>query len=101
MKTTLLMTAAALLAGGAALASDGMDFTSLDTDGDAQLSLEEVQTGEADVTADAFASFDADSNGYLSEDEFNTWQEEAKRANDMSEMGSTDELAEPANDNPY
>ncbi|MBA4801388.1 MULTISPECIES: calcium-binding protein [Euryhalocaulis] len=97
MKNALIISAAALFAGSAALAGN-IDFTAVDTNGDNQLTLDEVQAEKPEVTQEDFDAYDADADGFLSEDEFDTWKEEKKRADDMSDSGS---MEEPEADDTY
>ncbi|GJL94895.1 MAG: hypothetical protein DHS20C05_13000 [Hyphococcus sp.] len=61
----------------AACAEDS-DFAVIDTDGSGSLSLTEVQTAAPQVTAEEFITYDVDSSGELSAEEFSVWQEAAK-----------------------
>ncbi len=64
-------------AASAACAEDS-DFAVLDLDGSGSLSLTEVQTAAPQVSAEEFITYDKDSSGELSSDEFSAWQEAAK-----------------------
>lgn len=72
MKKTILSIATiiGLTAAGAAVAQD-VTFESVDTDGDGQVSFEELQTILPAVTQEDFAILDQDGSGALSPDEFN------------------------------
>ncbi|MGB3555592.1 MAG: EF-hand domain-containing protein [Jannaschia sp.] len=64
MKTTLT-TIAALLA----LAAPTWAQSAMDTDGDGNVSMEELQAAYPDATAENFAAMDTDADGVLSEAE--------------------------------
>lgn len=78
MKAKLL--AASLLAAGYAGIASAQDFLTADTDADGFVSLEEAQSADATVTADAFAGYDADGDGQLNEEEFSVWAGDAMEA---------------------
>lgn len=58
-----------LSATGGAFAQ-ALDFASLDTDANSEISMEELQVAIPDLTAESFAMLDTDASGALSEDEF-------------------------------
>ena len=81
MKTTCIMLAAVAIAfAGAAMAGDGDTLTStekvrkMDIDGDNRLSLAEFTAGGR-KTADDFARFDIDGDGYVTDEEIDTGKE--------------------------
>ncbi len=49
------------------------DFAAIDADTDGSVTLEELNVTYPDVTAEAYATFDADASGGLSADEFAAW----------------------------
>lgn len=76
MKTTVVLSAIAALGfAGAAVAQDEVQFSDIDTNGDAQLSLEEVHAVSPNVSEIEFTAYDADADGSLSEDEYQTWSD--------------------------
>ena len=93
-KTVLIATVAAFGLAAPALAQD-ITFADADTDMSGGLSLAEVQAVAPDVTADGFDAYDADADGELNEDEFETW----KMANpeEDGETDSEETEAEPYN----
>lgn len=58
-----------LSATGGAFAQD-LDFASLDTDANSEISMEELQVAIPDLTEESFAMLDTDASGALSEEEF-------------------------------
>ncbi|MGB3555128.1 MAG: EF-hand domain-containing protein [Jannaschia sp.] len=68
---TILMTAAAVFA----FAVPSWAQTSLDTDGDGNVSLEELQAAYPTATADNFAAMDTDGDGFLNAAEVEAAQE--------------------------
>ncbi|MEM7641708.1 MAG: hypothetical protein AAF366_04200 [Pseudomonadota bacterium] len=64
MKSILTTTAAILV-----LTAPAWAQSALDTDGDGNVSLAEVQAAHPEVTADMFASMDSDADGVLSDAE--------------------------------
>ena len=70
MKKLVFALAALGIAASPALAAT-MDFKSIDTDGDGQITLIEASQAGIDWTAEQFAAADTDQSGGLSEDEFN------------------------------
>ncbi|MEM9796407.1 MAG: EF-hand domain-containing protein [Pseudomonadota bacterium] len=70
MKSILTTTAAVL-----ALASPALAQTAMDTDGDGNVSLEELQAAFPDMTADGFTAMDTDADGVLSAAEIQAAQD--------------------------
>lgn len=71
MNKTVLTLAALLglsVTGGAF--AQAPDFGALDTDGNGELSMEELQVAIPDLTAESFAMLDTDASGALSPEEF-------------------------------
>ncbi|WDR04446.1 hypothetical protein PSQ90_08805 [Devosia rhodophyticola] len=75
MKKIILSSIVVLGLSTAAFAQAGTDITALDTDGNGELSLAEVQATMPDVTAEQFAAADLDANGELSATEYATLTE--------------------------
>lgn len=74
-KTVLIASVAAFgLAAPVFAQDDASGFAAADTDMSGGVSLEEVQAISPDVTSDGFDAYDADADGELSEDEFETWE---------------------------
>jgi len=72
MKTALTIATTALFAASAASAQ-GDFFAQLDADGNGELTLQEIQAAQPNVTANLFGHYDTDSNGALTEAEFGVW----------------------------
>ncbi len=49
------------------------DFATIDADADGSVTLEELNVSYPDVTAEAYATFEAEASGGLSADEFAAW----------------------------
>ena len=70
----VLTTGLALLLAVPAIAQ-GMDFGTLDANGDGFVTMAELQAAMPDVSADAFMEADTDADGALSQDELAAAQE--------------------------
>ncbi|PXA97469.1 calcium-binding protein [Nostoc sp. 3335mG] len=70
MKKIVLSSLVLLGMSGAAFAQAATDFASVDTDANGGLSLAEVQVAWPDLTAEIFATADADGSGELSAEEY-------------------------------
>lgn len=95
MKKTVLIASVAAFGLAAPVFAQDTTFADADTDMSGGLSLAEVQAIAPDVTSDGFDAYDADADGELNEDEFETW----KMANpeDEAQSDSEDTDAEPYN----
>lgn len=99
-KTVLIASVAAFGLAAPVFAQDeASGFSAADTDMSGGVSLEEVQAISPDVTSDGFDAYDADADGELSEDEFETWE----MANPEAPEDQTDtyETEEETTDSPY
>lgn len=94
MKKTVLIASVAAFGLAAPVLAQDTTFADADTDMSGGLSLAEVQAIAPDVTSDGFDAYDADADGELNEDEFETW----KMAN-PDEGGDTD--TEETDTEPY
>ncbi|MED5548325.1 MAG: hypothetical protein VX529_03120 [Pseudomonadota bacterium] len=99
MKKTVLIASVAALGLAAPVFAQDTTFADADTDMSGGLSLAEVQAIAPDVTSEGFDAYDADADGELNEDEFDTW----KMANpeDSSEDASTDAEDSETETEPY
>ena len=76
MTRTMLATGFALTFALPALAQEGLDFASLDANGDGFVTMAEFQAAAPDLSVDAFMQADANSDGALNQEELATAQEE-------------------------
>ena len=99
MKKTVLIASVAAFGLAAPVFAQDTTFADADTDMSGGLSLAEVQAIAPDVTSEGFNAYDADADGELNEDEFDTW----KMANpeESSEDASTDEDDTETETEPY
>lgn len=84
MKKLLMLVLAGLFSAGVAVANEGdkADFSSLDQDGDGQLSRTEV--AQDSNLAAQFSTLDANGDGYLAEDEAMNASYEGQSEEDQS-----------------
>jgi hypothetical protein len=66
----LLFTALLTLGAGGAFAATEADWANVDTDGDGQVSLQDMQAVYPDTTPEIFRDYDANKNGSLDREEF-------------------------------
>jgi hypothetical protein len=95
MKKTVLIASVAAFGLAAPVFAQDTTFADADTDMSGGLSLAEVQAIAPDVTSDGFDAYDADADGELNEDEFETWQ--MANPGDDSESETDDTESEPYN----
>jgi len=74
MKKLVLALALLGLAGAPAYAqtTTAPEFASVDTNGDGQVSMEDIKAAGVELTEEQFAAADIDGSGSLSEDEYKT-----------------------------
>jgi len=96
-KTVLIASVAAFGLAAPVFAQDVTAFESADTDMSGGVTLEEVQAIAPDVTSDGFDAYDADADGALNQDEFETWQ----MANPEPAEEPEAETEEEATESPY
>lgn len=92
-----VITLAALLglsATGGAFAQ-GLDFASLDADGNGEISMEELQTAIPDLTPESFAMLDTDASGALSAEEFAALMPATEAPAAPMDAPATDGMAAP------
>ncbi len=81
MKKTMLATGFALTLAMPVTAQEGLDFASLDENGDGFVTMAEFQASAPDVSVDAFMQADANSDGALDEEELSDAQEDGTLPN--------------------
>jgi len=90
MKKLLAIAAlAAAFAAPSALAGEGKTFAEIDTDGNAAITLAEVQVVNPEMTAEKFAKYDTDASGDLSEAEYDAWKAAKKGRQGWEQGGVT------------
>lgn len=98
MKKTVLIASVAAFGLAAPVFAQDTTFADADTDMSGGLSLAEVQAIAPDVTSDGFDAYDADADGELNEDEFETWNMANPDAGDDSADTESDDMdSEPYN----
>lgn len=83
MKTFLISGVSAFVLAGAAMA---VPFEEADTDGDGQISFEELQAVDPAVTEAEFTLYDVNLDGYLDEDEYAAWRIATQRDTDPAPL---------------
>ncbi len=77
MKLFVTTAVAAVFGASAAFAADVPLFSEMDAAGEGQVSLEQMQEHDPSITAEAFAGYDADGDGYLDAGEYSAWAADA------------------------
>lgn len=101
MKKFLISTVSAVAFAGAAMATP---FEDVDTDGDGNISLEELQAVDPNVTEAEFTLYDTDLSGDLDEEQYEAWrvatQGEGEAVDPMAEEPAYEEPTEEFSEEP-
>lgn len=87
MKKLIIATALAGFAVAPLAIAGDKSFADMDTNGDAMLSLTELQAVKPEMTAEKMAKYDADGDAMISEAEFDAWKAKKKRSDDADGAG--------------